>query len=112
MLAARADGLGNVLGLRGGEHEDDVIWRLFQSFEECVESSVGDLMGFVENVDFEAVACGAIAGGFAEFADFVDAAVGGSIDFDYINGIAGANFGAGFADAAGLGYGRICRAAV
>ena len=107
MLAARADGLRNVLGLRGGEHEDDVIGRLFQRFEQGVESGVGDLVRFVENVDFETVAGGAIAGSLAKFADFVDAAVGGGVDFDDIDGIAGADFGAGFADAAGLRDGMI-----
>ena len=105
VLAARADGLGNVLGLRGGQHEDDVVGRFFQSFEQRIESRVSDLVSFVENVDFEAIAGRAIAGGFAEFANFVDAAVGGGVDFDYVDGIPGANFGAGFADAAGLGTG-------
>jgi hypothetical protein len=102
MLAARADGLRNVLGLRGRQHEDDVIGRLFQRFEQGVESGVGDLVSFVENVNLETVAGGAIARGLAEFADFVDAAVGGGVDFDDVDGVAGANFGAGFADAAGL----------
>ena len=104
MLAARADGLRNVLRLRGREHEDDVIGRFFQRLEQGVEGGVGDLVGFVENVDFEAVAGGTVTRGLAEFADFVDAAVGGGVDFDHVDGVAGANFGAGFADAAGLGY--------
>ena len=69
-------------------------------------------MGFVEDIDFEAVARGLVAGGLAEFADFVDAAVGGGIDFNDVDGVASANFGAGFADAAGLGRRRIFRAAV
>ena len=106
MLAARADGLRNVLGLRGGEHEDDVVGRLLQRLEQGVEGGVGDLVRFVEDVDFEAVAGGTVAGGLAEFADFVDAAVGGGVDFDDVDGVAGADFGAGFADAAGLGDGR------
>ena len=104
--------MGNVLGLRGGEHEDDVVGRLFQSLEQRVEGGVGDLVGFVEDVDFEAVAGGAIAGGFAEFADFVDAAVGGGVDLDDVDCIAGANLGARFADAAGFRNGLIFRAAV
>ncbi len=58
VLAARADGLRNVFGLRGREHEDDVVGRLFQRLEQGVEGRVGDLVGFVENVDFEAVAGG------------------------------------------------------
>jgi hypothetical protein len=59
VLAAGADGLGNVLGLRGGHHEDDVRGRLFKGFEQGVEGGVGNLVGFIEDVDFEAVAGGA-----------------------------------------------------
>ena len=57
-------------------------------------------MGFVEDVDLEAVAGGAVAGAFTQFADFVDAAVGGSVDLDYVDGVSGANLGAGFTNAA------------
>ncbi len=32
VLAARADGLRNILGLRGGHHEDHVAGRLLQRF--------------------------------------------------------------------------------
>ena len=112
VLAARADGLRNIFGLRGGEHEDDVVGRLFQRFEQGVECGVGNLVGFVENVDLKAVAGGAIASGLAEFADFVDATVGGGVDFDDVDGVAGANLGAGFADAAGLRRRMIFRSAV
>ncbi len=103
MLAARADGLRNILGLGGGHHKDDVAGRLLQRFKQRIEGGVGDLVRFVENVDFEAVARRTIAGGFAQFADFVDAAIGGRINFDYVDRVAGANFGAGIANAAGLG---------
>ena len=58
VLAAGADGLGNVLGLRGGHHEDDVGGRLFESLEQGVEGGLGDLMRFVEDVDLVAVAGG------------------------------------------------------
>ena len=112
MLAARADCLRNVLRLRGGEHEDDVVGGLFERFEERVEGSVGDLVRFVKNVDFEAIASRAIAGGLAEFADFVDAAVRGGVDLDYIDGVAGSDFCAGLADAAGFGDRAILGAAV
>ena len=103
MLTARADGLGNVLRLRGGEHEDDVVGGLLQGFEEGVEGCVGDLVGFVKDVDFEAVPGRTVAGGLAEFADFVDAAVGGGVDFDDVDGVTGSDFGAGLADSAGFG---------
>ncbi len=86
VLAARANGLRDVLGLRRGHHEDDVLGRLFEGFEKCVEGGVGDLVRLVEDVDLVLVAGGAIAGGVAELADLVDAAIGGSVNFDYVDG--------------------------
>ena len=62
MLAARADGLRNVFRLRGRQHEDDVVGRLFQSLQQRVESGIGDLVRFVEDVDLEAVAGRTVAG--------------------------------------------------
>ena len=105
VLAARADGLRDVLGLRGGHHEDDVVGRLFEGFEQGVEGGVGDLVRLVEDVDLVSVARGAVAGGVAQLADLVDAAVGGGVDFDDVDGVAGADLGAGLADIAGLGGG-------
>ena len=102
VLAARADGLGNVLGLGGGHHEDDVGGRLFEGLEQGVEGGVGDLVGLVEDVDLVAVAGGGVAGGVAQLANLVDAAVGGGVDLDDIDGVAGADLGAGFAELAGL----------
>src|SRR5208282_1672414 len=104
VLAARADGLGNIFGLGGGHHEDDVAGRLLQRFEQRIEGGVGDLVGLVENVDFEAVARRTVARGLTQFADLVDAAIGGGVDFNYVHGVAGANLGAGIAYAAGLGH--------
>ena len=107
VLAARADGLGDVLGLRGGHHEDDVVGRLFEGLEQGVEGGVGDLVRLVEDVDLVLVARGAVAGGVAQLADLVDAAVGGGVDLDDVDGVAGADLGAGLADVAGLGGGAV-----
>ena len=105
VLAARADGLGNVLGLGGGHHEDDVVGRLFERLQQRVEGGVGDLVRLVEDVDLVAVARGAVAGGVAQLANLVDAAVGGGVDLDDVDGVAGPDLGAGLADLAGLGGG-------
>ena len=105
VLAARADGLRDVLGLGGRHHEDDVVGRLFQGLEQGVEGGVGDLVGLVEDVDLVLVARGAITGGVAQLADLVDAAVGGGVDFDDVDRVAGADLEAGIADVAGLGRG-------
>jgi len=71
-------------------------------FEQGIEGGVGDLVCFIKNVDFEAIASRAIASGFAQFADLVDTPIGGSVDFDHVYRIARANFGAGLAYPAGF----------
>ena len=103
VLAARANRLRNVLRLGRRQHEDDVVGRFFERLQQRVEGSIGDLVRFVEDVDLEAVAGRAVACSLAEFADFVDAAVGGSVDFDDVDGVSRAYLGAGFANTAGLG---------
>ncbi len=85
----------------------NVAGRLFERFQKRIEGGIGDLVRFVENVDFEAVARGAIAGGLAEFADLVDPAIGGGVNFDYVDGVAVADLGAGIADAAGFRHGVV-----
>jgi hypothetical protein len=107
VLAARADGLRNVLGLRRGHHEDDVRRRLFQRLEQRVEGGFGDLVRLVENVDLVPVARGGVAGRVAQFANLVDAAVGGRVDLDHVDGVALANLDAGVADAAWLRGGAL-----
>ena len=107
VLAARTDGLRNVFGLGGGHHEDDVVGWLFEGFEQGVEGRVGDLVGFVQDVDLVFIAGWAVAGGVAEFTDFVDTAVSGGIDLDDVDGVALTDFEAGFAVVAGLGRGAL-----
>ncbi len=96
VLAARPDGLRNVFGLGGRHHEDDVGRRLLECLQQGIESCVSNLVCFVEDVHLEAIACGRVAGSVAKFAYLVDAAVGGSVDFDDIDSIALADFSAGF----------------
>ena len=105
MLAARADGLGNILRLRGRHHEDDVLGRLLQGLQQCIKGRVGDLVGFVEQIDFVAIARRGVARCVAQFANLVDPAVGGSVDLDHVEGVAGANFLAGVANSARFGRG-------
>ena len=103
VLAARADGLRNIFRLGRRHHEDDVRRRLFEGLEQGIEGGLGDLVGFVEDVDLVAVAGGRIARSVAQLANLVDAAIGGRVDLDHVDGVALANFDAGVADAAGLG---------
>src|SRR5271166_1192649 len=112
VLAARADGLRDVLGLRCRHHEDDVTWRLLQRLQQRIEGGVGDLVRLVEDVNLETVARRTIARGLAQFANFVNAAVGGGVNLDYVHRVASANLKAGIAHAAGFGHGMVLRPAI
>src|SRR5437879_733551 len=112
MLAARADGLWNIFGLSRRQHEHNVPGWLFQSFQQRIESRVGDLMSFVENINLEAVARRPVAGRLAQLTNFVDAAVSRSVNFNYIDSVPGANLSARVAHSTGLGNRLIRRAAV
>src|SRR5207302_8546219 len=77
-----------------------------------VESRIRNLVGFIQDVDFETVARRAIAGGLAQLANLVDSAVGGRVNLDNIHRVPGANFGTGLASPTGLGHGLIGGAAI
>src|SRR5579864_2331713 len=112
VLAARTDGLRDVLRLGGGQHEYHVPRRFLQGFKQGIKGGVRNLMGFVKNPDFEAVAGGAIAGGIAQLADLVNAAVCSGVNLNHVHRVARAYLSAGFANPAGFGNGMVGRAAV
>src|SRR5437667_290265 len=68
-----------------------MAWRLLQSFEQCIESCVGDLMGFVKNVNLEAVPRRPVPRRLAQFANLVDAAIRGRVNLNHVNSIPVAN---------------------
>src|SRR5450759_4970394 len=47
-LAARDDRLGDLVRLGGGEHEDDVVRRLFKGLEQSVEGLAGEQVDLVD----------------------------------------------------------------
>ena len=106
-LGAGFDGFDEIFGTRGGENEDNAVRRLFQSFQERVRGFVGELVRFVEDDDFVAAGGGSVANHFAKLADLVNAAVGGSVNFDDIERVAGGNFAAGIAGAVRFGGGAL-----
>src|SRR5207244_10527157 len=77
-----------------------MAWRLLQSFEQRIESCVGNLMSFVKDVNFEAVPSRPVPRRLAQFANLVDSAIRGRVNLNYINSIPGANFRARVAYAA------------
>ena len=79
---------GNVFGLRGGEHEDGPVGRLFEGLEEGVPGGVGDLVRLVEDDDLVLALVGGAGldlGG--EEAGVVDAAVGGGVNLFDVEGV-------------------------
>ena len=69
----------------GGQDEAGVRGRLFQRLEQRVEGAVGEHVHFVDDVDLVAALAGAKADLVAQFADIVDAVVGGSVDLDQVD---------------------------
>ena len=112
VLAARADGLRNVFRLRRGQHENGPLGRLFQRLQNGVEGGFRDLVCFVQQEDLVAVARWLHGRLGADGAHVVDAAIGGRVDFNKIEGLhrlvarfgraAGGDFAAGNAFQAGL----------
>src|SRR6266567_2813163 len=100
MLAARTNGLRNVFRRSCGKHKYHMCRRLFQRLQQRVEGRVRNLVRFVENVNLEPVARGTISCSLAQFANFVDAAVGSGVDFNHVNRIADANLGTRLANPA------------
>ena len=105
LLAARSDGGGDLVRLGGAQHEDHPLGRLLQRLEQRVEGFAGDLVRFVDDEDFVAVARGTVADVLAQLAHFVDAAIGGRVDLDHVHRRSRGDLHATGAHAAGRGRG-------
>jgi hypothetical protein len=57
----------------------------FKCLQQSVEGSICNLVSFIKDVNLETVACWSITRRLAQLSDFVNSAVGGSIDFNYID---------------------------
>src|SRR5207249_6317979 len=75
VLAARADGLRNVLCLSSGHHENDVRRGLFQGLEQCIERGISDLMRFVKNINLKAITRLTITRSTPQLTDLINTAV-------------------------------------
>ena len=102
LLAARRDGRRDLVRLGGAQDEHHPLGRLFQRLQQRVEGFVGDLVRFVDDEDFVAVARGAVAHVLAQLAHFIDAAIGGRVDLDHVHARSGGDLDAARAYAAGL----------
>jgi hypothetical protein len=86
-LATRNDGVGDLLDFGGGEDEADVSFGFFNGFEERIESSLGEHMDLVNDINFLFERSGGIEG-FVEdfFSDIVYSRMRGGVDFHVIQG--------------------------
>ena len=82
VVRAGPDGADDLVGLRGGEDEEDVLRRLLDDLQQGVEARRRDHVGLVDDEDLEAVADGREGGTLAEVAGIVDATVTGGVDLD------------------------------
>jgi hypothetical protein len=99
-LAARVDRVRHLVRVGCGEDELDVCRRLFERLQQGVEGARRQHVHFVDDVDLEAALCRLVADVVDDFADVVDAGVGGAVDFEDVDGVAGGDLlavGAGVA---------------
>ena len=102
-LAARDDRLGDLVRLGGRQHEDDVVRRLLERLEQRVEGLAREHVDLVDDVDLEAAVDRREGDLVAQVAHVVDAAVGGGVHLDDVEGRAVGDGDAVAADAAGRG---------
>ena len=102
MLASGGDGGRDLVRFGGAKNEDSPLGWLFDGLQQRVEGFIGDLVRFVDDEDFVAVAGGLVANVFAQLTHFVDTAIGGGIDFDDVGRASGGDFETAGADVAGV----------
>ena len=87
--------------IRGGQHELQVLGRLFQRFQQGVESVLGELVRLVDHEHLVATQRGLVGSAFDQVAYLIDAAVGGGIQLDVVHIAIGIDIGARCTLAAG-----------
>src|SRR5579859_4723638 len=102
MLGARADGIGEIFRLCCSHHENHAVRRFFQGFQKRVGCFARQHVSFIEKHHLASRCCRGIAHHLAQFADLIDAAVRGRVDFDHVQRGSRGNFLAGIALAAWL----------
>jgi hypothetical protein len=93
----------HLLGVGGGQHELQVLGRLFQRLQQGIEGVLGQLVRLVDHEDLEAADAGLVGRALDQVLDLVLAAVAGGVHLDVVEVAVGVDLGAGLADAAGLG---------
>ena len=104
-LAARQHRDRNLARLGRAEDEFHVLRRLFQRLQQRVERLLGQHVHFVDDVDLEASPAGTDTDVGPQLADFVDAAVAGTVDLQHVHIVAAGDLLADVALPAGVGVG-------
>src|SRR5216683_7459791 len=107
-LKPREDRFRHLLRFGGCQDNLDVRWWLFDGFQQCIEGLVGELVGFVDDVDLEPITGRTITQIFDDRAGVVDFTVSRAINLNHIERIAGANLLACRAIPAGFRGGPLC----
>ncbi len=92
VLAARCNRRRDLVRFGGAQHEHGPGGRLLDGLQQRVEGFVGDLVRFVDDEYLVTVARRLVAHVLAQFAHFIDAAVGCSVDLDHIHRAARRDF--------------------
>ena len=102
-LAARQDGDRNFADLGGGEDEFDVLGRFFQRFQQGVEGVHRQHVHFVDDIDFVAGRCSAVADAVNNLPDVADPGARGGVHLQHVDMAAFGDGAAGLAHQARLG---------
>jgi hypothetical protein len=86
--------------------------RFLERLQKRIEGGIGDLVGFVEDVNLKTIPGRTISGGFPQLTNLVNSAVRCRIDFDNIYRISGPDLSAGITHPTGLWDGVIRGATV
>ena len=96
---AREDGREDLVGVRGGEDEGDVLRRLFEGLEQRVEGRGRQHVDLVDDVDLSTRKARQVVDLLAQPTDVVDGVVARAVDLDDVHALA---FGHTTALAAGV----------
>ena len=107
VLATGKDGPGHLVQLGRSQDEDHVRRRLFQGFQQRVESLGGQHMNFIDDKHLVAVPRRPVSDALPQFPNLVNAAVGGRVDLENIDGLARGYFPAGWTVITGIDGGAL-----
>ena len=86
MVRARTDRTDDFLGLGGREDELDMLWRLFDDLQQCVETLWRDHVRLVEDEDLVTVTRRREHRSLTQISCVVDAVMTRCVDLDYVEG--------------------------